>query len=412
VKRVLLVARHEFWTNCKRPGFIIMTLLVPLLGLIILGISLLAGGRVTRFLEEQFAPQPKRIAYVDHSGLFTPLLPQYEGRFLRYADETQAIAALRDRREQTVVVIPANYLEQGKVMAYSIKSGLSSTITSDSTELRSFLVDHLVAGRLDPAITARLRAPYTVAPVWLDENGRPSNEGIAAVVLGFVIPYVFAILLVMTIFTSSGYLLQGIGVEKDSRVIEILISSLSSTQLMAGKILGLGALGLLQVLVWVLSGWGLLIGAMGVFALTGSLPINAWQVLLSIVYFVLGYLLFGTLMGATGALGTSMREGQQIAGIFSLGAAVPFMAMNFIFANPNSPLAVVLSYIPLTSPVTMMLRIGLMQVPWQQLAFSIGLLAAAVALSLWAGAKIFRLGLLMYGKRASPREVLRALRQA
>ena len=412
MRKALLVARHEFWTNCRRPGFIFMTLFVPLIGLVVLAIGALAGGKASSFFQQQFAPEPKQIAYVDHSGLFTPVLPQYKTLFIQYPSEAEALAALRERRETTVMAISADYLQSGKVTVYSLRSGFSSQISSDSTSVRSFLVDHLVAGRLAPDVSARLRDPIEIAPVLLDKDGIPSSQGIAGVVFGFIIPYLMAILLIITIFTSSGYLLQGIGTEKDSRVIEILVSSLTSTQLMAGKILGLGALGLAQVLFWVVTGWGLLIMATDVFALLGALPISLLQLGLSMVYFLLGYLLFGTLMATAGALGTSTQEGQQISGIFSLGVAAPFMAISFIFANPNSTLAVVLSYIPFTSPVTMMLRLGLTQVPWYQITISTLLLAAAVVASLWLGAKVFRFGLLMYGKRASVKEIWQSLRQA
>ncbi len=166
------------------------------------------------------------------------------------------------------------------------------------------------------------------------------------------------------------------------------------------------------MLFWVATGWGLLTMATDVFALLAAVPISLLQLGLSMTYFLLGYLLFGTLMATAGALGTSMQEGQQISGIFSLGVAAPFMAISFIFANPNSALAVALSYIPLTSPVTMMLRLGLTPVPWYQIIVSTLLLAAAVMASLWLGAKVFRFGLLMYGKRASVREIWQSLKQA
>jgi len=412
MKKALIVARHEFWTNCRRPGFIFMTVFVPLMGLVFLGIGAVAGGKASSFFQQQFAPEPKRIAYVDHSGLFTPALPRYETAFVQYPAEAEALAALLQRGESTVMVIPADYLQNGKVTVYSLRSGFSGQVSSDSANVRSFLVDHLVADQLDPDISARLRDPFTIAPIVLNQDGTPSSQGIAGMLFGFMVPYLMAILLIITIFTSSGYLLQGIGTEKDSRVIEILVSSLTPTQLMAGKILGLGALGLAQVLFWVATGWGLLTMATDVFALLAAVPISLLQLGLSMTYFLLGYLLFGTLMATAGALGTSMQEGQQISGIFSLGVAAPFMAISFIFANPNSALAVALSYIPLTSPVTMMLRLGLTPVPWYQIIVSTLLLAAAVMASLWLGAKVFRFGLLMYGKRASVREIWQSLKQA
>jgi ABC-2 type transport system permease protein len=133
---------------------------------------------------------------------------------------------------------------------------------------------------------------------------------------------------------------------------------------------------------------------------------------LALVYFVLGYLLFATLMAVAGSMGTTQRESQQIASLFSLAAAIPFMAISFVFTNPHSPLAVALSYIPLTSPVMMLLRLGISDVPPAEIAISLVLLVAGIALSLWAGAKIFRASLLMYGKRPSLRDMARAFSQA
>jgi ABC-2 type transport system permease protein len=227
-----------------------------------------------------------------------------------------------------------------------------------------------------------------------------------------VLPYVFSILFVITIFTTSGFLLQGVSEEKEGRVIEILLSSISSTQLLAGKILGLGALGLIQVSVWLGAGAALLGAAMALFTLTDVISLSLGTVALGMVYFVLGYLLFATLMAVAGSMGTTQRESQQIAGIFSMTAAVPWMTFGVVFTNPHSPIAVVLSYVPLTSPVMMLIRLGMSQVPVSQIAISLAFLVLGIIFSLWAGAKVFRTGLLMYGKRPNLKDLARAFRQA
>jgi ABC-2 type transport system permease protein len=200
--------------------------------------------------------------------------------------------------------------------------------------------------------------------------------------------------------------------EKEGRIIEILLSSIGPTQLLTGKILGLGALGLIQVLVWVGAAAVLLGTAASIFAAEGLISISLGTVALGLLYFVLGYLLFATLMAVAGSMGTTMRESQQIASIFSLAAAIPWMLMGVIFANPNAALAVALSYFPLTAPVMMLIRLGFGQVPTHQIIISLALLAATLVLSLWAGAKTFRVGLLMYGKRPSLTDLARAFKQA
>ena len=300
----------------------------------------------------------------------------------------------------------------GWVVVFGIGGGFSTFVAADEGDLRSFLVANLLAGQVDQATQQRALMPMMLETVTLNEAGEESEESAFSILGDFVVPYAFSILFVMTIFTTSGFLLQGVSEEKEGRIIEILLSSISPTQLLAGKILGLGALGLIQVIVWLGSGAALLGAATAIFALAGVIKLSLGTVLLAVVYFALGYLLFATLMGVAGSMGTTQRESQQIASIFSLAAAIPFMTMGIVFTNPHSGLAVALGYIPLTSPVMMLMRIGIGNVPPAQIAISLALLVAGIALSLWAGAKIFRASLLMYGKRPSLKDLGRAFRQA
>jgi len=297
-------------------------------------------------------------------------------------------------------------------VVYGIGGGFSTFAAADSGDLSRFLMDNLLAGKLDETIRARVVNPTNIEAVTLDETGEVSTESPFSWLGDFVVPYVFSILFVITLFTTSGFLLQGVSEEKEGRIIEILLSSISPTQLLAGKILGLGAVGLIQVGVWFGAGVALLTAATALFALTGVIKLSMGTILLGLVYYVLGYLLFATLLAVAGSMGTTQRESQQIAGIFSFAAAVPWMVIGFIFANPNAPIAVVLSYFPLTAPVMMLIRLGFGQVPAGQIAISLGLLAAGIVVSLWAGAKIFRTSLLMYGKRPSLKDLARAFRQA
>jgi ABC-2 type transport system permease protein len=298
------------------------------------------------------------------------------------------------------------------VVVYGIGGGFSTFVAADEGDLRGFLVANLLAGQVDQATQDRALIPMRLETVTLNEEGEESEESPFSFLGDFVVPYAFSILFVITIFTTSGFLLQGVSEEKEGRIIEILLSSISPTQLLAGKILGLGALGLIQVSVWIGAGAALLSAATAIFALAGVIKLSLGTVGLGVVYFVLGYLLFATLMAVAGSMGTTQRESQQIASIFSLAAAIPFMTMSIVFTNPHSPLAVALSYFPLTSPVMMLLRLGVSDVPPSQIAISLVLLVASIALSLWAGAKIFRASLLMYGKRPSLKDLARAFRQA
>ncbi len=412
MRQTLLVAGQELWVNLRRPGFILMTLLVPALGGVALLLGSVLGSDVEGFLESQFTPQTTLAGYVDHSGLLHADLPLYTGRFVSYPDEASGRGALLAEEIDSLVVLPEDYMETGRVVVYGIGGGFSTFVAADEGDLRNFLVANLLEGQIDAATLDRALAPMSLETVTLNESGEESEESAFSLVGDFVLPYAFSILFVITLFTTSGFLLQGVSEEKEGRIIEILLSSISSTQLLAGKILGLGALGLIQVIVWIGAGAALLSAATALFAMAGILKFSLSTVTLALVYFVLGYLLFATLMAVAGSMGTTQRESQQIASLFSLAAAIPFMAMSFVFTNPGSPLAVALSYIPLTSPVMMLLRLGISEVPPAEIAISLVLLVAGIALSLWAGAKIFRASLLMYGKRPSLRDLARAFSQA
>ena len=411
MRKIWTVARHEFIISLKRPSFIIATLAIPLLGIVGLIVATYFGGQAGEFFERQFVGSPKAVGYVDQVGLFAPPLPEYEDLFIPYPNEESAQEALFAEEIETFLLIPGDYTDTGRVVAYSKGRGLTTAIAVSEERIRPFLVDHLLAGQVDEDLRARVRAPLNLQPVSLSPEGEGSGD-IASFVANIAIPYAFSILLVMAIFTSSGFLLQGVSEEKESRVIEILLSSLTAMELLAGKILGLGALGLVQILFWLGSGWALMGIAVTGLALFGAINLELMTIVLALVYFLLGYILFATLMASAGSLGSSAREGQQIAGIFSALTAIPFMVSSFLWTNPNSLLAQVLSYVPLTAPVMMLQRLGMGEVPPYQIAISLVLLILGIGGALWAGAKVFRMGLLMYGKRPSVAEILRALRQA
>jgi ABC-2 type transport system permease protein len=409
-RRVWVVARHEYLTNIRRAGFIIMTAIIPALGIIGLLLGAFFAGQASRlgdFFEEQFDVGSKRTGVVDASGYFSPILPEYQRNFVLYKDKETAEAALKAEEVSNVLMIGEDYLETGRVVVMSKGSGFDAAAVSDSATVRTFFVDHLLEDRVDPAFQKRAADPFDIEPLVLSTGGEAQGGGF---LFTFVIPYTLSIFLLVTIFISSGYLLQSVAEEKESRVIEIVISSVRPVELMAGKVAGLGALGLTQVLVWVASAMGFSSGAVAFLAVAGTASIPARVLILGVVYYLLGYTLYAILMAGIGALGTTMRESQQLAGIFSFFAAVPYMVGGFLFANPNILLARVLSFFPLTAPTMMLMRLPLAEVPWVDVAGSILILLISIPAALWAGAKLFRVGMLIYGKRPTVKEIWLILR--
>jgi ABC-2 type transport system permease protein len=412
MRNILLVAWQELVVNLRRPTFILMTLLIPALGLIALLAGSLFGGELSTFFKTQLESSREVVGYVDQSGLLRPDLPGYEGQFVAYPGETEARAALLAKDISSYFVLPPDYLQSGQVPVYGMGGVFSSIAATDNEVVPKFLVYQLLAGKVDPAIQARALAPANIVPVALNDKGEVDTKSAFSWLGDFVVPYLFSILFIMTIFTTSGFLLQGVSTEKEGRIIEVLLSSISSTELLTGKILGLGALGLGQMLFWLGSAAGLLAATVAIFALAGLIKMTLMSVILVVVYFILGYLLFATLMAVAGSMGTSLRESQQISAIFSIGSALPYTGLAVMFSNPDSPLIIALSYFPVTAPVMMLIRLGFGPVPADQVIISLVLLVAGLAFSLWAGAKVFRVGLLMYGKRPGLKDLARAFRQA
>ena len=410
--RAATVAVHEYVTNVRRFGFIFFTLLPVALGVIGLVVAAFFSGQAARFFENQFAPKAQLTGVVDQSGLFASIPASFADEFVSLADEAAAQRALADDTIGAFIVIPPDYVASGKITAYVKEGGfMSGAVLADRSSLTPFLVNGLLAGKVDEALVRRAGAPANVTPVTLGPQGNSGGRGSTfSAVSGFIIPYMMSIFLVIAIFATAQYLLRSVSEEKETRVIEVILSSVTARELLAGKVVGLGALGFTQLGVWLGSAI-VFTGGLGALIAGAVVALNPLVFVLSAVYFLLGYVIYGTLMAAAGALGTNVRESQQIAALFSIVAFLPYMLSSFIMMNPNMLLARVLSYFPLTAPTMMMFRLPF-GVPPADIIGSLIVLVVSVPFCVWGGAKVFRTGLLMYGKRPSLKQIWRILREA
>jgi len=172
------------------------------------------------------------------------------------------------------------------------------------------------------------------------------------------VPIGFTAMLLIAILVSAGSLIQGVSEEKENRVIEVILSSIDARSLLLGKLLGLGAAGLLQLAIW------LTMALLPAVMLIAGLALSPKIVILCLAYFILAFLLYGTLITATGVIGTNAKDMQQYGMFWSIGSAIPMVFMEVLLRAPRGTTARILSYFPLTSPVTMMLRIGSEGVSW------------------------------------------------
>ena len=405
MNKTLLIFRHEFRHTIKRTGFIIMTLIVPLVALLAIGVLQLVSGIAKPTVEIT------TIGYVDESGGFQQYTSQGNITLVRFDTPDDATKALVKSDIKEYFVIPSDYASTGVINRYTLEKQLAAP-PATTTAIKNFISSNLLAGRVPPATIDLIEAPLNLVTIRLTETGEvaPEQGGLG----NFIIPGVFSVLLLLAIIFSSTYLLQGLGEEKENRLIEILLSSVSAQQLLTGKVLGIGAAGLAQVVVWVVSAPLLLSLAssstFGGFISTIQIPANF--LVLAVVYFILGYLLFAVLSAGIGAISSNSREGQQLIGILTLPALTPLWFMSLLMLFSNNPIWVVLTIFPITAPVEVMVRLGVSDIPAWQLVASITVLVLSIIGGLLLTTKVFRAYLLMYGKRPKIGEVIRYLRKA
>lgn len=399
-----LIARHEFLVNIKRKAFLILTLALPVLLLLVILASQIITGL-------QKPPEKvETIGYVDETGTFTKYTQQEKVELALFDSQGDANNAMLNKDIKEYFVIPGDYLDTGLIYRFTLDRELE-TSGEATTVIRDFLLSNLLEGKTTPEITERVKAPLNMVSTLLTKTGEvaPNQGGFAS----FVIPYIFSMLLLMSIFFSSGYLLQGLGEEKENRVMEILLSSISARQLLAGKVIGLGAAGLLQVIIWLISARFLVQFASDTWGdILGSMQIPTDFLILGIIYFILGYLLFAVLMAGVGAISPNARDGQSLSTMFTLAGIAPLWFTAFIIENPDHLVSQILTIFPVTAPVTVMIRLGLTEIPIWELAVSIGVLIVSIFGCFILAAKLFRTFLLMYGKRPNFKEIMRSFRSA
>jgi len=404
MNKTLLILRHEFMTLVKRKGFIVMTVVFPLIGFAAIGIYLIVQGIG---VGEREIPA---IGYVDELGEFSEYTTQGEFVFIPFNTQEEAINALLTEEIDEFFVIPADYLSQGMVGRYVVEKELEVPGDTRSAMI-SFLQSNLLEGETTPEIVERVKSPMWLTNIRLDESGDISEDqgGFEA----FLIPMIFGFLLIMSIGSSSGYLLQGLGEEKENRIMEVLLSSVSPRQLLTGKILGLGAAGLIQVIIWLVSLIILARLASGVIGgVLAGLQIPGNMLLLGIVYFILGYLFFAVIEAGMGAIGANAKETQQMVVVLILPAVLPFyIFILFLRDNPDHIVGTILTLIPVTAPMSVFIRLGLSEIPLWELLVGICLMMVGIVGGIFLAAKAFRVFLLMYGKTPSPREIIRYLRE-
>jgi ABC-2 type transport system permease protein len=331
--------------------------------------------------------------------------------FRPFAAESEARPVLAARKIKGYFVLPPDYMAEGAIDAYTPDS-FSFSGDSPRDALGVLVRRRLLAQRLDSGTSARILEPIARTRRFaVTRSAEIRDGGAAATIVRLAVPLVFMILFLLSVLMTSGYLMQGTATEKENKVVEVLLSSANPDEILAGKLLGLGGAGLLQIGVWLAMA---LTTTLGIAPLLMSSRIDVpWLALaLAVPFFVVSFLFFGGLILGTGSLGANMREAQQLAMVWSLTAAVPLMLMTALIGEPNGTVARVMTWIPFTAGQVIILRASTdaASLAWWEIAGAFVVLIAATWVGLRIGARLFRIGLLSAGARPSLREILKQAR--
>jgi ABC-2 type transport system permease protein len=418
MNKLLKIARREYITRVRTKAFIIGTILGPIfmLGLSI-GPVLLAGVSVDR---------QRTVAVLDLSGgvygrLRQTLDDTLKGGKPRYllvpagldgdleATRKKLNADLERGTIHAYIVIPEDVLGKGGADYYSKSGGNPEIRRLREAINRVVVTERLQRAGLDADKVRGLMKAVDLRTVKV-QAGKERRGGFLS---DYLATFAFVMILYFSILFHSASLMHSVIEDKNSRVMEVLISSVTPSQLMGGKILGVGAVGLTQSLVWVLSAAGA--STYGLRAMAADIPVPALSPALLgffFAYFVLGFLMFATLYVGIGSLCNSTQEAQSLVFPVTLMLIIPMMAIGAVVRQPDGGLAVTLSLIPFFAPIIMFMRINLLTPPAWQVALSLLLLALAIFLIVRLVARVFRIGILMYGKRPTLPEIVRWMRTA
>lgn len=409
----LVIARREFFERIRSRWFIAITALGPLL---MIGLIVVVG-----VVSVKAASQTVTIEVIDHGnrGLGDAVASGLQKASSRFAmtvvpaDTSPEVLRQRiaDEKIDGFLDLPADTLDGGTVTYV----GSNATNMGLTQALRESVNGQVTKIRATEAGIPASQLSAILARIDFEATRPTGSSGGGSLAVGSAVVFV----LYFAILFYAINLLRSVIEEKTNRVVEIVVSSTRATHIMLGKILGVGSVGLVQLAVWATMGIVLfqfhqpILEAFGIHMPPLSVPLpGPADLAILFCYFLLGYFLYAAMFAAIGAMVTSEQEAGQVQAPVVMMIVVPMIFMSQVAGDPRGGLAQVLTLIPFTSPILMPMRYLLGGASAVDVALSLGLLVATLAGIVWAAARIYRVGILMYGKRPSLVELLRWIRYA
>ena len=315
--------------------------------------------------------------------------------------EEEALDSVLSKFIDGYLVIPSTVIDSGQVRYFSESLSNIKIYTSLRRILNQLVIEQRMLDQdIDITLVGKLSRKIEFETYEVDELGKTSEGDELS---SFLVPYLFLMILFMTVFMSGQLLLRSVMEERTSRTIEILLSSVTPDEIMKGKIMGLGALGMFQMVFYLVVG-------LSVTHYKGWASIDLPQIPLFMIFFTTGYLFYAAIFAAMGTFFTSEQEAQQSSGIISLVAVLPMVFASYFITNPGSTFTIGLTYVPPLTPFMMIIRLGTGTVEMNEIIYTTALMVLSCWLMLGVSGRIFRTAILLYGKKITIREVIKWVR--
>ena len=403
---------EEVARGSGRLSYRIIGLAVPVILMVLLVVTPLARGI---FLDDEDDPDKPAVTGLGAVDLSGALTGDYAGSLgiQVYPDRRVGLDALTDGEIEALFVLPENYISDGRVEWLHKGSEGIFDDRADEAIVRELLREALISGRLSLDAERRFLDTPTIVSRIVQADGtvlESEDDGTEEDAFQLV-SYAFAMVMTVAILFGGGLLLESVSEEKENRMVEIILTSVSPLGLMAGKVLAQGALALAQVVLWV-----------GSLAIIGprifdqlpefsDLSIEAGQLVWLLLFFLAGYFVVAVVMAGLGAMTSSYTQSSQLSALVIVPAILPVAVPQFILESPDGVFARALSFFPVTAPTTVVMRMGQTDLSILELLASLTVILLSGVLLLYDSARIFRAGILLYGQRMTLGGVLRALRE-
>ena len=321
--------------------------------------------------------------------------------FIELDSEKESLDSVLSDQIEGYMVIPSTIIDTGQVRYFSQSLSNIKIYTSLRRILNQLVIEQrMLDQNIDISLVGQLSKKIEFETYEIDEMGKTSKGDELS---SFLVPYLFLTILFMTVFMSGQLLLRSVMEERTSRTIEILLSSVTPDEIMKGKILGLGALGMLQMVFYLIVG-------LSITHYKGWASIEVLDIPYYLIFFITGYLFYAAIYAAMGTFFTSEQEAQQSSGIISIVAVLPMVFASYFITNPGSTFTIGITYFPPLTPFMMIIRLGTDTVELNEIIYSTILMIISCWFMLKLSGKIFRTAILLYGKKITPKEVIKWVR--